>query len=37
VHRLREDWIQMLYSIILISWRWAHSARNMCRHIINLL
>ena len=28
---------QMLYNTILTSWWWAHSARNMYRHIINLL
>ena len=27
----------MLYNTILTTWWWAHSARNMYRHIINLL
>jgi len=30
-------WYQRLYSTILTSWRWAHGARNMLRHEINLL
>ena len=30
-------WYQRLYSTVLTSWRWAHGARNMWRHEINLL
>ena len=47
VHRLRKDcapdghlqvlWYQMLYNTILAAWWCAHGARNMYRHIINLI
>jgi len=34
---LQVWWYQMLYNTIFTSWKWAHSARNMYRYIINLL
>jgi len=34
---LQVWWYQMVYNTIMTSWWWADNARNMYRHIINIL